>query len=95
MSQYLENMEVGDFIDVREPSGLLVYEGQGIYKTHVISHQAFFVNFAHKNLLRILASCKQDVLLLFISLAAGNLGYISTFHSRTTICEVFFIYFFI
>ena len=37
MSQYLENMEVGDFIDVREPSGLLVYDGQGIYKTHVIS----------------------------------------------------------
>jgi ferredoxin-NADP reductase len=37
MSQHLENMEVGDCIDVREPSGLLVYDGQGIYKTHVIS----------------------------------------------------------
>lgn len=29
MSQYLNNMEVGDFIDVRGPNGLLAYEGQG------------------------------------------------------------------
>lgn len=29
MSQHLNNMEVGDFIDVRGPNGLLVYEGKG------------------------------------------------------------------
>ncbi|XP_033645829.1 NADH-cytochrome b5 reductase 3-like isoform X2 [Asterias rubens] len=29
MSQYLENMEIGDSIDVRGPSGLLVYDGCG------------------------------------------------------------------
>ncbi|XP_078608149.1 NADH-cytochrome b5 reductase 3-like [Branchiostoma floridae x Branchiostoma japonicum] len=29
MSQYLENMQLGDFIDVRGPSGLLVYDGNG------------------------------------------------------------------
>lgn len=29
MSQHLNNMAVGDFIDVRGPNGLLVYEGQG------------------------------------------------------------------
>ena len=29
MSQYLENMDIGDFIDVRGPSGLLQYTGQG------------------------------------------------------------------
>jgi cytochrome-b5 reductase len=31
MSQYLNNMEVGDYIDVRGPSGLLVYDGCGKY----------------------------------------------------------------
>ena len=36
MSQYLENMDVGDFIDVRGPSGLLVYDGQGIYNKSLI-----------------------------------------------------------
>lgn len=29
MSQHLENMSIGDFIDVRGPNGLLVYEGKG------------------------------------------------------------------
>lgn len=29
MSQHLNNMEIGDFIDVRGPNGLLVYEGKG------------------------------------------------------------------
>ena len=29
MSQYLENMNIGETIDVRGPSGLLVYRGQG------------------------------------------------------------------
>ncbi len=29
MSQYLENMKLGETIDVRGPSGLLVYNGQG------------------------------------------------------------------
>ena len=29
MSQYLENMEIGDYIDFRGPNGLLVYEGKG------------------------------------------------------------------
>ncbi|XP_071100019.1 NADH-cytochrome b5 reductase 3-like isoform X1 [Haliotis cracherodii] len=32
MSQYLEKMEIGDFIDVRGPNGLLMYEGRGCYK---------------------------------------------------------------
>ena len=31
MSQHLENMEIGDYIDVRGPNGLLVYEGRGQY----------------------------------------------------------------
>ena len=30
MSQYLNSMELGDFIDVRGPNGLLVYDGKGI-----------------------------------------------------------------
>ncbi len=29
MSQHLEKMELGDFIDVRGPNGLLVYNGKG------------------------------------------------------------------
>jgi len=29
MSQHLENMKTGDYIDVRGPNGLLVYEGKG------------------------------------------------------------------
>lgn len=29
MSQYLENLKMGDTIDFRGPSGLLVYEGKG------------------------------------------------------------------
>lgn len=32
MSQYLESMSIGDAIDVRGPSGLLIYEGQGTFK---------------------------------------------------------------
>ena len=31
MTQYLENMKIGDCIDVRGPNGLLVYEGMGEY----------------------------------------------------------------
>ncbi|XP_077994149.1 NADH-cytochrome b5 reductase 3-like isoform X2 [Glandiceps talaboti] len=31
MSQYLEEMNIGDYIDVRGPSGLLVYEGKGVF----------------------------------------------------------------
>ena len=31
MSQYLENMTIGDSIDVRGPSGLCVYNGLGIF----------------------------------------------------------------
>ena len=29
MSQYLENMKIGDTIDVRGPSGNLIYNGNG------------------------------------------------------------------
>ena len=29
MSQYLENLSVGDYIDVRGPNGLLIYNGRG------------------------------------------------------------------
>lgn len=29
MSQYLNDMKIGDYIDVRGPNGLLVYEGRG------------------------------------------------------------------
>ncbi|XP_062568225.1 NADH-cytochrome b5 reductase 3-like isoform X2 [Saccostrea cucullata] len=32
MSQHLENMSIGDYIDVRGPNGLLVYEGKGVFK---------------------------------------------------------------
>merc|ERR1719228_3274851 len=31
MTQYLDNMNIGDSIDVRGPSGLLVYEGRGVF----------------------------------------------------------------
>ena len=31
MSQYLENMKIGDTIDVRGPNGLLVYNGRGAF----------------------------------------------------------------
>jgi len=31
MSQYLENMSIGDYIDVRGPNGLLIYEGSGAF----------------------------------------------------------------
>ncbi|MEQ2185011.1 hypothetical protein GOODEAATRI_013795 [Goodea atripinnis] len=30
MSQYLDNMAIGDTIDFRGPNGLLIYEGKGI-----------------------------------------------------------------
>lgn len=29
MSQYLDNMEIGDTVDFRGPNGLLVYDGNG------------------------------------------------------------------
>lgn len=29
MSQYLDNLKIGDTIDFRGPSGLLVYKGKG------------------------------------------------------------------
>ncbi|XP_059166940.1 NADH-cytochrome b5 reductase 3-like isoform X2 [Physella acuta] len=32
MSQYLENMDIGDYIDVRGPNGLLQYVGRGNFK---------------------------------------------------------------
>ncbi|KAK3598784.1 hypothetical protein CHS0354_020896 [Potamilus streckersoni] len=32
MSQYLNNLEIGDCIDVRGPSGLIVFEGKGKFK---------------------------------------------------------------
>ncbi|CAH1787558.1 unnamed protein product, partial [Owenia fusiformis] len=31
MTQFLEKMEIGDYIDVRGPNGLLVYDGQGAF----------------------------------------------------------------
>jgi len=31
MTQYLDNMNIGDSIDVRGPSGLLVYNGRGVF----------------------------------------------------------------
>ncbi|ESN98463.1 hypothetical protein HELRODRAFT_185829 [Helobdella robusta] len=32
MTQYLENMKIGESIDVRGPNGLLVYKGLGLFK---------------------------------------------------------------
>ncbi|KAK2188207.1 hypothetical protein NP493_140g03076 [Ridgeia piscesae] len=32
MTQYLENMKIGDYIDVRGPNGLLVYDGNSHFK---------------------------------------------------------------
>ena len=31
MTQYLENLPLGDTIDVRGPSGLLIYNGKGVF----------------------------------------------------------------
>ena len=83
MSQYLENMEVGDFIDVRGPSGLLVYEGQGIYNKSLS-------DILCGNGLWILASCKQGVLLLFLALAAGmsHCGHNHMLVGFTTACAI-------
>jgi cytochrome-b5 reductase len=36
MSQYLENMKLGDTVDVRGPSGRLVYLGQGKFAIKVL-----------------------------------------------------------
>ena len=30
MSQHLDSLQIGDFIDVRGPNGLLVYNGRGL-----------------------------------------------------------------
>jgi len=30
MSQHLDSLDIGDFIDVRGPNGLLVYNGRGL-----------------------------------------------------------------
>lgn len=35
MSQYVENLQIGDTLDFRGPSGLLVYNGKGKRKTVV------------------------------------------------------------
>ncbi|KAK1168901.1 NADH-cytochrome b5 reductase 3-like isoform X1 [Acipenser oxyrinchus oxyrinchus] len=35
MSQYLENLRIGDAIDFRGPSGLLVYQGKGKFAIHL------------------------------------------------------------
>ena len=32
MSQHLERMQIGDYIDVRGPNGLCVYEGNGMHR---------------------------------------------------------------
>lgn len=32
MSQHMENMQIGDYLDFRGPSGLLVYDGRGVFK---------------------------------------------------------------
>lgn len=34
MSQYLENMNIGDTIEFRGPNGLLVYQGKGDWSGH-------------------------------------------------------------
>lgn len=34
MSQYLENMNIGDTIEFRGPNGLLVYQGKGNWSRH-------------------------------------------------------------
>lgn len=34
MSQYMESLSIGDYLDIRGPSGLLIYEGQGVFKIH-------------------------------------------------------------
>lgn len=31
MTQYLENMKIGEYMDIRGPSGLCVYKGSGIF----------------------------------------------------------------
>lgn len=32
MSQYMESLSIDDYLDIRGPSGLLIYEGQGVFK---------------------------------------------------------------
>jgi len=34
MSQHLDSLQIGDFIDVRGPNGLLVYNGRGLDFVH-------------------------------------------------------------
>ena len=47
MTQYLESLAIGDTIDVRGPSGHLVYKGRGVFDIKVrASCQRNFVKFA-------------------------------------------------
>ena len=47
MTQYLESLAIGDTIDVRGPSGHLVYKGRGVFDIKVrASCQRIFVKFA-------------------------------------------------
>ena len=35
MSQHMDQMEIGDYMDFRGPSGLLVYDGCGMLSSHI------------------------------------------------------------
>ena len=53
MTQYLENMDIGDYIDVRGPNGLLKYAGRGMDNTVVCDDlRLVFLYCIHKILKR-------------------------------------------
>jgi len=44
MSQHLESMVIGDYIDVRGPNGLLVYNGRGTAAAVFLNRIVVFKN---------------------------------------------------
>ena len=51
MSQHLERMEIGDYIDVRGPNGLLVYNGRGMRVLSLNTVQFFCSQFVLQHIM--------------------------------------------
>ena len=68
MSQHLESMSIGDFIDVRGPNGLLVYEGKGSHEFI----QVYLVRF--KNVLFVYFFRKSFCFILTMEYVSGGIS---------------------
>ena len=60
MTQYLESLAIGDTIDVRGPSGHLVYKGRGVFdiKVRAVSEILYFTIQFSENALSFLPSLR-------------------------------------